>query len=365
VKQNQGKHVKLRTFASGLTHLLFTLLLLLSAVKAVQHQEPSDAAEPSQAPAQRAEKYGNEQVRTASMVDATQARPQRPDAVDSTTPEPDIKELGPKTGEPEATPQPLSRKQRLMQRLVTAYPDFLSGYQDNAIIWRDGTRMTFDDGREKTFQQRLTNPDLEDQFYAEYPRGLRGVPPLKNIDPGRVRYTPFFAKMYGNCKRNGAAVSDNLEDVVWLPNNYGKTLRVTTVNGVANALRKVSAALDKLPQRFMKYLHPSAGTYNCRAIAGTERLSMHAYGAAVDINAQYGDYWRWRGAGPDEPLVYRNRIPWEIVEIFEQHGFIWGGKWYHYDTLHFEYRPELLNAGRRPHAPMPEQRPHRQPQAER
>ena len=34
-----------------------------------------------------------------------------------------------------------------------------------------------------------------------------------------------------------------------------------------------------------------------------------------------------------------------IVEIFERHGFIWGGKWYHYDTMHFEYRPELLPPG--------------------
>ena len=32
----------------------------------------------------------------------------------------------------------------------------------------------------------------------------------------------------------------------------------------------------------------------------------------------------------------------EVVEIFEKYGFIWGGKWYHYDTMHFEYRPELL-----------------------
>jgi peptidoglycan LD-endopeptidase CwlK len=32
----------------------------------------------------------------------------------------------------------------------------------------------------------------------------------------------------------------------------------------------------------------------------------------------------------------------EIVKIFEKYGFIWGGKWYHYDTMHFEYRPELI-----------------------
>jgi peptidoglycan L-alanyl-D-glutamate endopeptidase CwlK len=33
---------------------------------------------------------------------------------------------------------------------------------------------------------------------------------------------------------------------------------------------------------------------------------------------------------------------WEIVRIFEKHGFVWGGKWYHYDTMHFEYRPEIV-----------------------
>ncbi|MFY4861157.1 M15 family metallopeptidase, partial [Aliarcobacter butzleri] len=39
---------------------------------------------------------------------------------------------------------------------------------------------------------------------------------------------------------------------------------------------------------------------------------------------------------------YKNKIPLEIVEIFEKYGFIWGGRWYHFDTMHFEYRPELL-----------------------
>jgi hypothetical protein len=38
----------------------------------------------------------------------------------------------------------------------------------------------------------------------------------------------------------------------------------------------------------------------------------------------------------------RNRYPQEIVEIFEKHGFIWGGKWSHFDLMHFEYRPEML-----------------------
>jgi hypothetical protein len=30
--------------------------------------------------------------------------------------------------------------------------------------------------------------------------------------------------------------------------------------------------------------------------------------------------------------------------VFEKHGFVCGGKWYHFDTMHFEYRPEIIAA---------------------
>jgi hypothetical protein len=66
---------------------------------------------------------------------------------------------------------------------------------------------------------------------------------------------------------------------------------------------------------------------------------MHAYGIAIDIATSRSDYWRWAGG---ETAPYRNRIPAEIVAIFERHGFIWGGRWSHFDTMHFEYRPELI-----------------------
>ncbi|WP_372236783.1 M15 family metallopeptidase [Campylobacter pinnipediorum] len=31
-----------------------------------------------------------------------------------------------------------------------------------------------------------------------------------------------------------------------------------------------------------------------------------------------------------------------MVDVFEKNGFIWGGRWKHFDTMHFEYRPELF-----------------------
>jgi len=136
-------------------------------------------------------------------------------------------------------------------------------------------------------------------------------------------------------------------DVVWLPNKYGKRLKFSKTNGAAAALQKVSNELDRLPDRFLAYLRPTQGTYNCRAIAQTKRRSAHSYGIAIDIAAAHSHYWLWSKPDPRGRIPYKNDTPWEIVRIFEKHGFIWGGKWYHYDTMHFEYRPEIIAAARK------------------
>ncbi len=146
--------------------------------------------------------------------------------------------------------------------------------------------------------------------------------------------------MYGD---SAAEVEKNLAPVVWMARTAPQTLRVTRVNGVNERLAAVSAELeDKLPAALKVCATKSEGTYYWRKIAHSDRLSAHSFGIAIDINVAYSDYWQWSRPGADGHAVYRNRIPLEIVEIFERHGFIWGGKWDHFDTMHFEYRPELL-----------------------
>ena len=95
------------------------------------------------------------------------------------------------------------------------------------------------------------------------------------------------------------------------------------------------------PWRIRAYLYPVGGTYACRSVADTGQTSMHAWGAAIDINPAFSDYWRWHRPAGIVP-AYVNRIPLNVVGAFERHGFIWGGRWKHFDTMHFEYRPELL-----------------------
>ena len=228
-----------------------------------------------------------------------------------------------------------------LDHLVAAYPDALAGHDLTSLRWRDGTIMPLSDSTgSKTFTERLRHASILDQLRIPYPRGLLEKPPAVDADPGRFRNAAFFTRMYGDCKTG--QVPPHLVALPWLPKTWGQTIRVTSVNGVDRHLRAVSDEIDALPDNIKRAAYPIAGTYNCRTVADTGQPSPHGYGIAIDLNSAFSDYWYWR---PHDRLVaYRNRMPQEIVTIFENHGFIWGGKWYHFDTMHFEFRPELLGA---------------------
>ncbi len=225
----------------------------------------------------------------------------------------------------------------VVRRLVAAYPGNVRAGTDGNVVMANGSNLAVDLKRTPaTFEQRLDQADLIDQLSIPYPAGCPVSAPAMNEDPGRLRYDPFFSAMYGGTVK---AVAKNLTTIPW----FGQKVTVTKVNGVDTALKAVAddlAVLIAAKPELRRYVAPSAGTYNFRVIAGTKRLSVHSYGAAIDINTAYSDYWRWDGKGT--PPKSRNRIPCEIGEAFERHGFIWGAKWYHYDSMHFEYRPELL-----------------------
>jgi hypothetical protein len=227
-----------------------------------------------------------------------------------------------------------------LDALVAAYPDHLAAHEGNDLIWKDGTRMPIANGRaDKTFQHLLEWPDIKDQFAFRYPLGPNVAPPDVNEDPGRIRFEPFFAKMYGDCRKG--EVSKRLKPVAWLPKRGGGRVSITSVNNVDERLAAVVKELDTLSSDMTKFLVPSAGTYNCRTIRNTPRLSVHAFAAAIDINDKQADYWESL-KDRSGAFAWRNRVPGAIGEIFERRGFIWGAKWFHVDSMHFEYRPELI-----------------------
>src|SRR5262245_8425178 len=228
----------------------------------------------------------------------------------------------------------------MLDALVAVYPDHLASHDGTHLLWKDGTRMPVSDGRaNKTFEQRLNSPDIKDQFAYPYPLDPELKRPQVNEDPGRIRFEPFFVKMYGDCGKG--EVTRRLKPVAWMPKRGGGRLNVTSVNAVDARLADVVKDLETLPANLTKFLVPSAGTYNCRQIANTSRLSVHAFAAAIDINDKQADYWEFLKDRSGN-FTWRNRVPGAIGDIFERHGFIWGAKWFHVDSMHFEYRPELI-----------------------
>lgn len=196
--------------------------------------------------------------------------------------------------------------------------------------------LPYDDGLNKHAAQRIETPDLQDMFSERYRTGpIRKVQRAEE-DPGRARVEALFMARYG--RTQGAVVS------ALLPIDFvGTRLRVHRL--VAPAFRAVAARLGPLLRQkpaLREFLVGMGGTFAWRPIAGTQRRSAHSYGIAIDLNVKRSHYWRWRmnNAG----LAWDNSYPQEIVDAFEAEGFIWGGRWYHYDTMHFEYRPELLDA---------------------
>jgi hypothetical protein len=221
-------------------------------------------------------------------------------------------------------------------KLIKAYPEQLIACENNTIIWRNGERQLYDDGKQKSFEQLLAQADIEDMFAFPYPIGANSYnPPALNVDAGRIRNEEFFKRIYGASQ---SEVKSHLTNIKWLPKSDGESIKIQGINGIAIKLEQISKELDDLPAEFKKYVINTSGTFNWRVISGTDRLSNHSFAIAIDINTKYSDYWQWTKGG----YQYKNAIPHQIVEIFEKHGFIWGGKWYHYDTMHFEYRPELL-----------------------
>lgn len=219
------------------------------------------------------------------------------------------------------------------KKLITAYPTFKLKYQDNTLVFADGTKIIYDDGKKKTHSEMLDNSDIEDMFSMVY--DVKASEPSYLNDCGRSRNEHLFKKMYGQSE---AEVRKNLTKVDW----FGQKILFSTVNDAAAQLEKVAKELSK-DTTILKYL-VNASSFYWRKVRGANRQSAHSYGIAIDINTEYSNYWLWSNpkASETDKITYKNQIPTNIVKVFEKYGFIWGGRWYHYDTMHFEYRPEIL-----------------------
>jgi len=251
-----------------------------------------------------------------------------------------------------------------MQALAASYSDIISDLAYRHDQWSfviGGTRFYWADGR---ILPGTLRDDWKDYASIRFYRYATGVPTLPEVSPelaerlrnrqagpsrnGPSRATAFLDALYGMSSPKDAATQ--IVSVTFL----GRRARVNRM--VAGPLSKVEADIrraavnDPQTSRFVDGLKEISGYY-WRNIAGSNSRSYHSYGIAVDLipryyGGKYG-YWRWAvDAGVEQwwavPFDKRWSVPQPVIDAFERHGFVWGGKWLFYDPIHFEYRPEVI-----------------------
>ena len=270
-----------------------------------------------------------------------------------------------------------SSGEREMKALAEAYPDRISQAAQVDGDWAvdvDGQWFFWARGRILLESQRAHS-----ERYARfrfYPYPLGGLPPLPQLDAATAallrqalkesrahpprRSEDFLELLYGAGSRT--ATESHLVTVDFL----GFPVRVH--QRIAGPLADVAAECSTLRQTDPQAAAFFAGLsevdgFNYRDVAGTATRSYHSYGLALDlIPRRYGGktpYWRWvmERAGDKAvdwwttPYDQRWMVPLSVVNIFEKHGFVWGGKWLFFDTMHFEYRPEIFILAREQVAP--------------
>ena len=248
------------------------------------------------------------------------------------------------TPEPTPTKKPFDPEESEVKRdllvLMLAYPEHIAGFefeeQSLYVLLSSGTKLLYDDKQEKTLEEKMNDPDLQDSLEMRYPLEDLSVLLEDDFDPGRVRPYTLFDDVYG---KDEESVKENLAVVNIGPNEY----QFNQNNGALQAIVQVFEEIDKLcseNEELADSVYPTYGTFNYRFIAGTQLKCMHSYALAIDLNAPKNPYWRT--ASRQEGQARIETFPTQIVHAFEDNGFIWGGKWAHFDIMHFEYRPEII-----------------------
>ena len=265
--------------------------------------------------------------------------------------------------------QTTDRAEQVMKALLSAYPkqiervEFRNG--DWALLLR-GTWFYYAGGRMLPENLLGNASNINPQPFYNYQKEL----PLWKAPSAEE--AARFSEMASNRSQNPLRRSSLFFDTLWRINSRDEAYQsVKTVHffekpvnvhyliieNLALVEERIltAAKADPQVQAWVNGID-TLGGWTWRDIAQIQSRSFHAYGLAVDIlPGSLGGretYWLW--AARKKPdwwnISYNERYhpPAAVIKAFETYGFVWGGKWLFFDTMHFEYRPEILILGGMP-----------------
>ena len=195
------------------------------------------------------------------------------------------------------------------------------------------------------YPSEIPDPTYFSEEYIAYIRQYSD-PQNRATAPGT---SPFFFDVVYDCKTRASTERHLVRDTF-----LGKKLTIHVrmkdeLKRVEKTLR-TRAQTDSEVKSFIDNLL-RVEAYSWRSIRDSKNRSFHSVGIAIDMLpknwGQKNVYWSWRrDIDPQNwmklPLDRRWMPPPAVIQIFEDEGFIWGGKWIIWDNMHFEYHPELI-----------------------
>lgn len=231
---------------------------------------------------------------------------------------------------------------------VEAYAPLIDSvsYEEDDVVFFLGSRPIHFQGGRMLAPDRLDREDECDPIFYRYPLGP--MTELPDVPDEMPRYcTDLLESLWGDTEKQ---IREHGRSVIFLDHRmFVNELLVAPLGAVEAEVRRV-ATRDPSVQAWIEEMEITY-SFSYREIAGSETRSQHAWGMAVDfVPGSYDGravYWRWSRVLDREgwhriPIEQRWSPPQTVIEIFERHGFVWGGKWAHFDGIHFEYRPEIL-----------------------
>ncbi|MCL2204919.1 MAG: M15 family metallopeptidase [Treponema sp.] len=254
----------------------------------------------------------------------------------------------------------MSRAERVARALVQAYPrrvlkaEYRNG--DWAVLLRD-TWFYYAEGRLLPYELRYRIDQYRPiAFYDNYPREL---PPW--TPPTQEQISRFQAMV---ADRTGAlSRAPHFFDTLYRARSHAesysrmKTIRflgrnVTVHHAILEEVALVEYRIrekSRTDRSVLTWIYNIDRIYgwHWRNVGGTQTRSFHAYGVAIDIIPRNlggrAVYWRWTGPNWfNVPHERRHHPPDGVILAFQERGFVWGGKWPFFDTIHFEFRPEVM-----------------------
>jgi hypothetical protein len=253
----------------------------------------------------------------------------------------------------------------VLRAFAAAYPDRVGAVEfqdDDWSILIYGERFYFAEGRLLPASLRDRMSEYHPHPIYNYPRELppwvqptpedssrmREQAALRNSTQAQRRRSPYFYEALWRSRSRDESW-DRVKQIRFLGQpvlvHYSILTKLSLVEEHILTAAKTSAAV----RQWINSLR-TVEAWSWRNVASSQSRSFHSYGAAIDLLPRslggLETYWLWTSQSTPEwwtvPYSRRFNPPDEVIKAFESFGFIWGGKWRYYDTMHFEYRPEIL-----------------------